>query len=43
VYFLLLEADALAVKAKGGFGNWRYLNAVTDARAAYGKLVEPPA
>jgi hypothetical protein len=40
VYFLLVEADGLAVKAKGAFGNWRYLNAVTDARAAYAKLVE---
>jgi hypothetical protein len=40
VHYLILEADALAVRAKSRFNSWRYLNAVEDARNAYLKLVE---
>ena len=40
VMFLLLQADALAVRARVQFKNWRYLGAVDDARKAYAILSE---
>jgi hypothetical protein len=36
---LILAADALAARAQTRFKNWRYLEAVADARGAYSLLV----
>jgi len=37
---LLIAADVLAARAQSKFDDWDYLEAVADARAAYGILVE---
>jgi hypothetical protein len=40
VFSLLVEADGLAVNARSAFAEWRYLEAVENAKHAYAKLVE---